>query len=53
LATAFDVWALGWAWMPPTLVPWPKVGFCLGFASILLECAFSVAHFGALSCVAL
>ena len=53
LATAFGVWAPGWAWASTVMVFCPIMEYEWAFAYVLLECAFSVAHFGACSHVAL
>ena len=46
LATAFGVWAPGWARASAMLVFYPDVEYEWAFAYVLLECAFWVAHFG-------
>ena len=53
LTTTLLRWVAGWAWMAPTLVFWPKFEVWMGFDCVLLECAFSIAHFGAFSHIAL
>ena len=47
------MWAPGWAWASAVLVFCPGVEYKWAFAYVLLECAFSVVHFGAFSRVAL
>ena len=49
LATAFGVWAPGWAWASAVLVFCPSVEYVWAFAYILLEYAFLIAHFGVFS----